>query len=104
MNDGKSDKTIADVVADLAVLRDDISKISSTINDLLRQQADVTSDQVKSAIGSARDTIASSAHEASAGVRSASADIERAIERNPITAVLIAAIVGLVLGNYSRSR
>lgn len=104
MADGKSEKSIADVAADLAILRDDISKMSSTLNDLLRQQVDATGDQVRSALGSARDTIASSAHEASAGVRLVSADIEKAIEKNPITAVLIAAIVGLFLGNYSRNR
>jgi ElaB/YqjD/DUF883 family membrane-anchored ribosome-binding protein len=100
----KIETQTGDISADLTKLRQDIARLTTSVADLARDQAANASDRVQGAMADARDRIASSASDAQDRVKSATADLETSIERNPITAVLIAAIAGLLLGMMGRSR
>ena len=56
------------------------------------------------AVGDAKDKVADTAAGARDFTRAASGEIEASIERNPLTAVLIAFGVGMWLGMIGRSR
>ncbi|ACB96797.1 DUF883 family protein [Beijerinckia indica] len=109
------DEASQELSADLTALRNDIAKLSSSVAELVRSRAHVTSDTVFGVVDQARQKFTESAHDAkdrlsnSAAqaqeqVSGISADIEATIERNPIIAVLIAAFAGLLVGLISRPR
>lgn len=99
----KTENSAVDISADLANLRDDVAKLSASVAELLRQQTTQTQDKVRGAVDNAREQLAHSAADAKESVRSASAELESSIERNPLTAVMIAMLCGLVLGMMGRS-
>jgi ElaB/YqjD/DUF883 family membrane-anchored ribosome-binding protein len=112
--------------ADLATVREDFAKLSSSVAELVKLQASQASAAMRGAVGDARERLASSAAEAKdklAGkaadaqgrladkaadaqdrFMAASADLDSTIERNPLMAVLIALFIGLLMGTLSRSR
>jgi ElaB/YqjD/DUF883 family membrane-anchored ribosome-binding protein len=114
------------ITADLAALRDDFAKLSASFADLVKAQAGQASPAMRGAVGEARERLASTtsgAREKLAGqtadaqgrlmdkaadaqdrFMAATADLESTIERNPLTAVLIALFIGLLMGTLSRSR
>ena len=98
----KVEAPIDDIAADLAHLRSDVAKLTATIGDLLKHQATYAGDRVMDAVGTAREQFASSTAGAQKKVRSASAELESSIEHNPLMAVVIAMICGLVLGRLGR--
>ena len=100
----KSDEIIADVSADLAGLRDDVARLSDALAGLLRGQADVAGASIRGALGDARSQLSQAASSIRDGALDRSADFERRIERSPLTAMLIAAVVGLAFGVMSRRR
>ena len=93
-----------DVAADLAAIREDVARLADTISKLLQRQSQAAGVGVSEAVGDARDKIASTAGDARDLTRAASGEIEASIERNPLTAVLIAFGVGMWLGLISRPR
>jgi ElaB/YqjD/DUF883 family membrane-anchored ribosome-binding protein len=95
---------IDNISADLATLRADVARLSASVAELLRHEANQAQDRVKDVVGSAREQLANSATEAREKVRSASAELEATIERNPLTAVAIAMVCGLLLGRIGRDR
>lgn len=99
-----AEKLARKLADDYAALRDDISKLSDTVSKLVTRQADVASDRVSEAVGTAKAALADSAERAQERVKGIGADIESSIERNPYSAVLIALGVGLALGLLNRSR
>jgi ElaB/YqjD/DUF883 family membrane-anchored ribosome-binding protein len=70
----------------------------------VQHQTQAASDGVSDAVEDAKDRIASTAADAQKRVRAASGEIEASIERNPLTAVLIAFSVGMWLSMMSRLR
>jgi ElaB/YqjD/DUF883 family membrane-anchored ribosome-binding protein len=114
------------ITADLATLREDFARLSSSVADLVKAQASQASAAMRGAVGDARERLASTtvdAKEKLAGraadaqgrimdkaadaqdrVMAAGADLEATIERNPLMAVLIALFIGLLMGTLSRSR
>jgi ElaB/YqjD/DUF883 family membrane-anchored ribosome-binding protein len=98
----KTENSAVDISADLANLRADVAKLSASVAELLRQQTTQTQDRVREAVDSARNHFTHSAADAKESVRSASAELEASIERNPLTAVMIAMACGLVLGMMGR--
>jgi ElaB/YqjD/DUF883 family membrane-anchored ribosome-binding protein len=114
------------VGADLATLRDDFAKLSSSVADLVKAQAGQASAAMRGVVGDARERLASTtadtrerlagraadaqgrimdkAADAQDRFMAATADLESTIERNPLTAVLIALFIGLLMGALSRSR
>jgi ElaB/YqjD/DUF883 family membrane-anchored ribosome-binding protein len=93
-----------DLAADLAALQTDMARLSDTLAGLMRGQADAAGAAVKGAVGDARDQLSQAACRAQDSAFDAAANLERRIERNPLTAVLIAAGIGMALGRMSRSR
>ena len=93
-----------DLTADLAALRQDIARLAETMSELVQHQTQAAGLRVSDAVGDARDRIVSTAADAQNRVRAASGEIEARIERNPLTAVLIAFGIGTLLGMMSRSR
>jgi ElaB/YqjD/DUF883 family membrane-anchored ribosome-binding protein len=91
-----------DFTADLTALRDDIAKLSSSISDLIRAQTAATTNTVTGAVDNARQKISDTASKAQDRVSGASTDLEAAIERNPLSAVLIALATGIFVGLLTR--
>ncbi len=148
MVDGKKlNQASQDFALDLSALRDDISKLTNSVSDLLRSRASGAVDQCYDLYGKARDHVSNRAagardeatnrayatrdkvmdraadardrfadqasdvrdrlsdHASSAQDKLASmgSNVETKIERTPLTAVVVAAIAGLLMGMLSRS-
>jgi ElaB/YqjD/DUF883 family membrane-anchored ribosome-binding protein len=90
-------KNVEDAAGDLtggfAALRHDVARLAETIGELARHQTQSAGLRASEAVG-----------EAQGQLRSASGEIEASVERNPLTAVLIAFGVGMLLGVFGRSR
>ena len=104
MTDKTGDVAAPDLAADLAALRADIARLSDTMAGLMRGHADAAGAAVKGAVGDARDQLSQTASHAQDSAFGAAADLERRIERNPLTAVLIAVGIGMALGMMAKSR
>jgi ElaB/YqjD/DUF883 family membrane-anchored ribosome-binding protein len=123
---GPGSQSSGQISADLARLRDDFAKLSASVADLVKVQAGQASAAMRSAVGDARERITSStaetrerlagraadaqgrimdkAADAQDRFMAATADLEATIERNPLTAVLIALFIGILMGALSRPR
>ncbi len=99
-----SKNTEGDVAADLAALRQDVARLAETIGKVLQHQTQAAGVAASEAVGDAKDKVADTAAGARDFTRAASGEIEASIERNPLTAVLIAFGVGMWLGMMGRSR
>jgi ElaB/YqjD/DUF883 family membrane-anchored ribosome-binding protein len=104
MTDKTGDVAAPDLAADLAALRADIARLSDTMAGLMRAQTDAAGAAVKGAVGDARDQLSQAASHAQDSAFGAAADLERRIERYPLTAVLIAVGIGMALGMMTKSR
>jgi ElaB/YqjD/DUF883 family membrane-anchored ribosome-binding protein len=104
MTDKSGDGAAADYATDLAALRVDIANLTETIAGMLRGRADAAGAAVKGAVGDARDQLSQAAGHAQDSAFGVAADLERRIERDPLTAVLIAAAIGMAIGMISNSR
>jgi ElaB/YqjD/DUF883 family membrane-anchored ribosome-binding protein len=104
MSNKTGDFTPSDLNADLTALRADIARLSDTVAAMVRFQADAAGAAVRGAVGDARDQLSQAASNAQDSAYGAAADLERRIEKNPLTAVLIAAGIGMALGMMSKSR
>ena len=93
-----------DLTADFAALRRDVARLAETIGELVQHQTQSAGLRASEAVGEARDRITNAAAEAQGQLRSASGEIEASIERNALTAVLIAFGIGMSLGVFGRSR
>lgn len=93
-----------DFTADLAALRDDISKLTLSVTELVRSQASSTADTMMGAVNNARQKFTDSASDAQDRVSAISSDLESTIERNPLTAILVAIGAGILIGLMSRPR
>jgi ElaB/YqjD/DUF883 family membrane-anchored ribosome-binding protein len=93
-----------DLTADVTALRQDVARLAETMSKLVRHQTQAAGVRVSEAVGDAGHQIASTAADAQNRVRAASGEIEASIERNPLTAVLVAFGIGMLFGMMSRSR
>jgi ElaB/YqjD/DUF883 family membrane-anchored ribosome-binding protein len=96
--------TSEDITADLASLRADVARLSDSISALMQNQARGAARHVSDAVDDAKASFASTAAEVRSRVNTASGEIEASIERNPLTAMLIAFGVGMALGMMTSSR
>jgi ElaB/YqjD/DUF883 family membrane-anchored ribosome-binding protein len=90
--------------ADFASLRDDITKLTSSVSELARAQASATASTVMDTVDGARQKLSDSTAEAQNRLRGAGSEIEATIERNPLVAVLAALSAGLLIGMMSGTR
>ena len=93
-----SDDTTGDLAADLAALRQDVARLAETINGLMQKQTQAAGHRVSEAVGGVEDMIAGAAASAQNRVCAVSGEIQATIERNPLTALLIALGIGMTLG------
>jgi ElaB/YqjD/DUF883 family membrane-anchored ribosome-binding protein len=86
---------------DLSGIRDEIARLTQTVTDLIQKQTSTARDQVMDAVGAAGDNISHSAAVAQDKLVSLEADVGARIQKNPWSAVAIAALVGLLVGKMS---
>lgn len=98
------DEAAQDFASDLAALREDITKLTLSVTQLVRAQASTTADSMLGAVDSARKRISDTATDAQDRVTALSTDLEATIERNPLTAILVAIGAGILIGLLSRTR
>lgn len=92
---------------DLSSLRDDLSRLSDTVAQLVRGQTHGMKDTLASVRDTAQDWQESGralASDAQGRLKGFTADLESSIERNPLTAVMVAAGIGLLVGLMRRDR
>ena len=89
---------------DIKALREDLTKLTSSVSDLVKTQAASATSTVMGAVGDARDRLSDHATDARERVSAATADLEAVIERNPLIAIVAALIAGLFMGILSRPR
>jgi ElaB/YqjD/DUF883 family membrane-anchored ribosome-binding protein len=96
------DGSTEDLVAQLETIRADVAKLTSILSKIATDEVDTARTKVRDAAsaigdqgerlaGAARDSVQSSAHE-----------VEAAIQRNPLSAVLVAVGLGFLFGMFSR--
>jgi ElaB/YqjD/DUF883 family membrane-anchored ribosome-binding protein len=90
--------------ADLSALRDDVTRLTTSVSDLVKSQAAGATSTVMGMMGDARERVNDSASDARERVTAATADLEAVIERNPLIAIVAALIAGLFMGILSRPR
>ena len=98
------DKATEDMASEFSALRQDLARLTATLGELLQLQTKAAGASVSDAIGSAQDRIADTAADASLRARAARSEIEASIERNPLTALLVAFGIGMTFGMISRFR
>ncbi|MEJ0094428.1 MAG: hypothetical protein WDN46_13610 [Methylocella sp.] len=103
-NDKPFEEASHNFAADLTALREDITRLSASVTELVRGQASVTTESVFGAVDAARQKLSDGASDAKDRLAGASSDLEATIERNPLIAVLIAMAAGLLIGLMSRAR
>jgi ElaB/YqjD/DUF883 family membrane-anchored ribosome-binding protein len=105
MSDTKQFEDISqEFAADLASLRKDISKLTDSVSELMRARASSATASVLGVVDDVRRKITDTAADTQNRVGAVSADLESVIERNPITAVIVAGLAGLLIGMWSRPR
>lgn len=111
MADRSLDKVARELSSDFQALRNDLRKLTGVVSSLANDQADNTRSSFASVVDRARDRFsdtsdhfASQANYAGDRLRGAQAEIETRIGRNPMTAVMIAVVGGLLIGALSRTR
>ncbi len=93
-----------DFAAEFASLRDDVAKLSSSLSEFIRTHSAATTNTVSDVVDNARHKISGVASKAQDRVTGATTDLEATIERNPLTAVLIALGAGILVGLLSRGK
>jgi ElaB/YqjD/DUF883 family membrane-anchored ribosome-binding protein len=92
-----------DFAADFAALRDDVTKLTSSVSEFIRKQTSAASNTVFDAADNTRQKVSETASKTQEVVAGASRDLETTIERNPLAAVLIAMVAGLFIGVFGGS-
>jgi ElaB/YqjD/DUF883 family membrane-anchored ribosome-binding protein len=104
MADKSIETEVSAISASLALLREDIARLSDTLSEHVREQANAARATLKGAVGDAKDQVSQGVSSAQESALAAASDFERRVEKSPLTAVLIATAVGLALGMMTRSR
>ena len=95
-----------DFGADLAALRDDIAKLTSSVAAFVNSQSTTTQNKVFEAVGNTQkkmSQLSDTASKAQDCVVSTSADLGAAVERNPFISVFVAMTAGFIVGMVSRA-
>ncbi|MCW2276139.1 DUF883 family protein [Rhodoblastus acidophilus] len=98
------DNAAKEIAADFAALRRDIAHLTESLRALLDQQKQTAGARMSDAADGVRDTFAQAAGDAQKGAARAGDEITASIERNPLTAILIALGLGLIIGMIGRAR
>jgi ElaB/YqjD/DUF883 family membrane-anchored ribosome-binding protein len=104
-----------EVSSDLAALRADVARLTETMTTIAQNQVGSTSQALSETMESARAVLSEAtetltrtgrdlANEATGRIRTAGTEMGASIERHPLTAVMIAAAIGLAVGMLGRDR
>jgi ElaB/YqjD/DUF883 family membrane-anchored ribosome-binding protein len=94
----------SDVGADLAAIREDLSHLSNTVAALLKQQGTAFKQEIADTAASTGEAVSAALAGVKPGLRHAGAAISADIERNPVTATLMAFAAGMALTLLLRHR
>jgi ElaB/YqjD/DUF883 family membrane-anchored ribosome-binding protein len=86
---------------DFSSLRDEVVKLTQAVSDLVQKQASSAGAQIMDAVGSAADNISQSTSAAQDKLTSLESEVGSSIQKNPWRAVVIAALVGLLIGKLT---
>jgi len=103
MTDKSADGAATDIAADLANLRSDVASLRESIAALMSGRAKAAGDAAKGVAGDTWDRLSPAAGHVQDSVLGAAADLEHRIERDPLTAVLIAAGIGMAIGMMTKT-
>ncbi|MCW2318953.1 ElaB/YqjD/DUF883 family membrane-anchored ribosome-binding protein [Rhodoblastus acidophilus] len=92
-----------EIATDFAALQRDIVNLTDAVRGLLDQQTQTARERVSDAADGVKDKVARAAGDVQKGAVAAGDEIAASIERNPLTAILIAVGLGLLVGMISRS-
>jgi ElaB/YqjD/DUF883 family membrane-anchored ribosome-binding protein len=98
------DNVAKEIAADFAVLRRDIAHLTEALRGLVDAQTQTAGARVSEAADGVKDRLAQAAGDARKGAEVAGDQVAASIGRNPITAILIALGLGLLVGLFGRSR
>lgn len=93
MSDTLPGATESQLDADIAALKDDVARLTDTLQTLLADGAATARNAAREGVDTARQKATDAAD-----------DLSESIEQNPLTAVLIALGVGYVVGALGRRR
>lgn len=96
------DESTRDISGDVAALRSDLAKLTASVANIVKSEAASRTDDLYGAVDTARQKLSVTAADAKDRLSGVSSELEASIERNPLTAVLIAMGAGLVIGLLSR--
>ena len=100
----KSDDLInVDFAEDLAALRTDVAKLVSSMRQLAQVRAQAAGSNVSDAVDGAAGKISDAATRAKEKAKAISCVIEASIEKNPLTALLLAFGIGLSVAVLGRA-
>lgn len=97
-----AEENIGEIRDELKALRDDLAALGQSVRDLGVQQANSVAGSVRDAVGQATESLRMSAGEARRQGEAVATEIEAAITRNPLTAILVAMGLGYIVGMISR--
>jgi ElaB/YqjD/DUF883 family membrane-anchored ribosome-binding protein len=103
MTEAKIKETAA-VSEEIAVLKQDISRLTAAVADLVKLEANQARSKVEDVVVDLYNEGRNALGEAGTRAKGLSDDLNRTIERNPTTSVLTALGIGLIIGLLSRSR
>lgn len=103
MTTEKAYQNMSDLGEDLTSLRNDVAKLSTSVAELVRDQASSAASTFVGAVDQARQKVSETAGDAQVRMRSTAGDLEATIERNPLTAIMVALVTGLILGLFTRA-
>ena len=86
---------------DMSALRDNVGKLGRSVTDAVQKQTGAARDQVMGAVTAAGDNLSQATSAAQDNLASFETELSGRIQRNPWTAVAIAALVGLLVGKMS---
>ena len=101
---GTVESATIDIAADFGALRRDIVQLTAALRGLVDHQTQMAGARVTAAAEGVKDRIAGAAGDARKGARTTGDEIAARIERNPVTAILVALGLGLFIGMIGRPR
>ncbi len=100
----KTEISVDDVTEQVAILRDDISALTSTIAKLMEDKSRQVAEKGKETAEMARETVEARAADAADQARDAKAYVDDMVAKNPTGALAVAAGVGFLVGMLNSRR
>ena len=101
---GTVESATTDIAADFTALRRDIVHLTEALRGLVDHQTRMAGARVSDAAEGVTDRVAQAAGDARKGALATGDEIAACIERNPLTAILVALGLGMFIGMIGRPR